>query len=74
MAQRRNEPGFEPLALLMKELAGVVDVHIFEDLRTGRRSIIQAATKQTTRTPAPISNPICGIPASSLGWRVFLLL
>ena len=48
----------------------MVDVHIFDDLRSGRRKTTQATKTQTDRMPQPISNPMVILPATSLSWQV----
>ena len=35
MAQGRDEPRLQPLALLVEQLAGAVDVHVLDDLPEG---------------------------------------
>ena len=32
LAENRDEPGFQPLAMLTEEKAGVIDMHVFDDL------------------------------------------
>jgi len=51
LTERRDEPGFQPFAVLTKEKAGVIDVHIVNDLAE-RPAENQPGRKQANRQDA----------------------
>ena len=69
LAERPEEPGLQPFALLAEQLAGVVDVHLLGEL--AERAAGGSARRRRGRPAgrrAQMINPIVESPASSLEW------